>query len=636
MVLRKITWKAKASVIEAPAVINEQIIAAFTKASVSEGVNQEDLLHVRSTLVTSGTNRNRDFFLKNELWAARKTPLHKPSDWDHDRRKIIGHIYRVEARTIDGQELDREADQPTLLDGTPYDGDFELIVDKVVYAALLPEYAEAIQRLSSEGLLHVSMEAWFDDYDFVTWTDASELPEARLADEIEFELHPREENKEWEEKLVTSGKGAPGKLEDGRCLGRALKSIIFGGVGYVGVPANPRSDIHLVSGRTPATSILAKIDDNIYQGKERSEAAEKGDGWTHKYTVGFSIFGEGHTSDANIYGEVIAQGGVEVAMKALKENVFPRLSKLIEAVTAEMDIDKKLNPTPWYKSINAIEDEKKVMYSCSFEFEREPEPEEEEEESQQDTYAEKVTADLVADNVQEVDMNADLQKLQSELEELKTENARLKKEQSSAATAAEEAARIEKVDALLKTIATPVEIARIDDAIQSGQDPFEAKLAFITQARDRTSASMVELQNEIEKFRLRDRLDQVKALNLYTDEKLEKVRESIAKMDDEAFAEWIEERQEFADKIAAATASESEEPEADELEEPAAKAIAALENAEPEEEPNLADTKAEDAPADGKSAEEKDYEDLAAMVSNSSNTDRIKRLRKLRGDQFGR
>jgi len=643
---KKVVLKAKASVIEAPAVIDEQVTASLAKASGDDGVNQEDLLHVRSTMVTSGANRNKDFFLKDELWAARKSPLHKPSDWDHDRKRIVGHIYRVEARTIEGEELDLEADRPTLKDGTLYDGDFELIVDKVVYAALLPEYAEAIKRLSAMGQLHVSMEAWFDSYDFVTWEDDSDLSEARLVDDIEFELHARDENPEWEDKLITSGKDGNGKLEDGRCVGRALKDIIFGGIGYVGVPGNPRSDIHAVSEKaiseeeSSETPALARLDGGTFEGKERSEAAEKGEDWTHKYNIAFTMFGGGHKSDVAIMGEVVSRGGVEAAIRALKENIFPRLPQLAMAVIKEMDLDSDLNPVPWHKSISAIEDENKVVYSCSYEFEREPEPEEEEQESQPSVLAESVTAELVADDVQEVDMNADLQELQTRLAELESENARLKEEQANAASVAEEAARMEKVDALLKTVATPTEIARIDEAIQSGRDPFEAKLAFIKESREQAGTAIAALQGEIEKFRLRDRIEQVKGLNLYTDEKLEKVRDAVAKMDDEAFAEWLEERKDFADKIAAATASDESEVEdaEEEVEDSAEQATAALDDAEPEEKPNFAETKSEseDAPAEAESSEEKDFEDLAALVSESGNTDRIKRLRKQRGDHFGR
>jgi hypothetical protein len=325
-------------------------------------------------------------------------------------------------------------------------------------------------------------------------------------------------------------------------------------------------------------------------------------------------------------------------MSAFKTNIFPRLTQLASMVIAELDLDVKLNPTPWYKTINAVEDEGKIMYSCSFEFEREPEPEEEEQEPQS-ILAESVTADLVSGNVQEVNMGADLQELQAQLKELKSENARLKEEQTNAASAAEDAGRMEKVDALLKTVATPAEIARIDAAIEAGQDPWAAKLAFLEESRKQAGTAVAHLEQEVEKFRLRDRVELVKALNLYTDEKLEKVRDQIAKMEDEAFAEWLEERKDFADKIAAASATEAEaeeETEEEATEEPAQSATAALEDAEPEEKPNFADTKSEseDAPAEA-DGEEKTYDELALMVSNPPST-RLTRLRKERGDHFGR
>jgi len=45
---------------------------------------QPDLLFMRSLLVSTGSNKNDDVFLPDEMWKARSTPILKPVDWEHN------------------------------------------------------------------------------------------------------------------------------------------------------------------------------------------------------------------------------------------------------------------------------------------------------------------------------------------------------------------------------------------------------------------------------------------------------------------------------------------------------------------------------------------------------------------------
>ncbi|MFM7978320.1 MAG: hypothetical protein ACKPKO_03310, partial [Candidatus Fonsibacter sp.] len=69
-------------------------------------LEDKDLYYVQSILVTSSWNKNDDIFDSEEVWTAKDTPSHKPTNLEHDENTIIGHIVANWPMTEDGILID--------------------------------------------------------------------------------------------------------------------------------------------------------------------------------------------------------------------------------------------------------------------------------------------------------------------------------------------------------------------------------------------------------------------------------------------------------------------------------------------------------------------------------------------------
>lgn len=197
---------------------------------------QMDLLYVRSCLVSAGpgagVNDNDDIFTREEAWAARHSPVLKPFNWQHNDKDILGVIYTVQARNLNGDILD-------ISDETPPDCDFDLWVEAAIFSLIHEARAAEIESRAKAGTLFVSMEAWFDDYGYgLCQSDKSIKVLARNQSTAFLDKHLR-------------AAGGPGVYRDPELnqdvrIGRVLKSVTFGGCGFVDRPANKRSVIEAV------------------------------------------------------------------------------------------------------------------------------------------------------------------------------------------------------------------------------------------------------------------------------------------------------------------------------------------------------------------------------------------------------
>lgn len=185
---------------------------------------QMDLLYVESCLVTAGFNDNDDFFSNEELWKARRSPMLKPANWQHVDKDILGVTYSVQARDLAGNVIPFDQEEAP-------EGPFELITESVVFKLIHPERAQEIEARFSKGNLYVSMEAWFDNYDYVLGTDKGAVNKVVARNDKTAFLDG-----------VLKAKGGSGRYE-GQRIGRGLRDITFGGQGFVDRPANKRSDI---------------------------------------------------------------------------------------------------------------------------------------------------------------------------------------------------------------------------------------------------------------------------------------------------------------------------------------------------------------------------------------------------------
>lgn len=199
--------------------------------------SQIDLLYVRSCLVsagdTVGVNQNDDIFTREAAWAARQTPIIKPFNWQHNDKDILGVIYSVQARDTAGNTLD-------ISDETVPDCDFDLWTEAVVYQLIHPERAAEIQARANAGTLYVSMEAWFDDYQYGFFSKA---------DNSLLKVISRDSNTGFLDGHLRAA-GGNGVYQDPDLgdvrVGRVLGTITYGGCGFVDKPANKRSVIELV------------------------------------------------------------------------------------------------------------------------------------------------------------------------------------------------------------------------------------------------------------------------------------------------------------------------------------------------------------------------------------------------------
>lgn len=213
-----------------PSKLNEEkVLAALSKLSrTSTNVDglqeQADLLHVEAVLVSEGINDNDDAFTREELKRAISSPLLKPMNWQHKDEKILGAMYAVEARDLEGNSLNVEDIK---------DQSIELVVQGVVWHHLphIKVTADEIVQRIEQGNLFVSMECWFDDYDYGLYTQSGELFDsiARKPATAFLDGHLR-------------ANGGTGRY-NGMRIGRALSGVSFGGIAFVDKPANKRSFI---------------------------------------------------------------------------------------------------------------------------------------------------------------------------------------------------------------------------------------------------------------------------------------------------------------------------------------------------------------------------------------------------------
>ena len=203
--------------------IEERAIAAFSQMiSHSELLKQSDLLHIEAVLVSEGINDNDDAFTRDELKKALSSPILKPINWQHNDEKILGAMYGVEARDFNGNVLSEINDESV-----------ELVVQGVVWHYLPHIKAtadEIINRIKTKNL-YVSMECWFNNYDYGLYTQSGEL----------YDVITRNNETAFLDGYLRVN-GGTGKYNNLR-IGRALSDIIFGGVAFVDRPANKRSFI---------------------------------------------------------------------------------------------------------------------------------------------------------------------------------------------------------------------------------------------------------------------------------------------------------------------------------------------------------------------------------------------------------
>jgi hypothetical protein len=202
----------------APTDITVKAVAAF-----GEGRNF-DLYYIQSILASIGANKNDDWFLAEEVWAARHTPVHKQLNFMHDEKNIIGVITDSILLNAAGQNITSEADISSIID---------IATQAVIWThwddkKLESKISKIIASIENDKLF-VSMEALFKKFDYM------------LVKGSECKIVLRTEQTAFLTKHLRSY-GGSGEF-DGARIYRILRDFTFSGKGIVDDPANPRSVI---------------------------------------------------------------------------------------------------------------------------------------------------------------------------------------------------------------------------------------------------------------------------------------------------------------------------------------------------------------------------------------------------------
>jgi hypothetical protein len=192
-------------------------------------LEDSDLYYTQSILVSSSWNKNDDIFDKYEVWNARHSPEHKPTNLEHNEDIIIGHIVSNYPITEDGILIDESTPTDNLPDK------YHILTGAVIYKSYTkPELQERTRALIEEienGTKYVSMECFFKGFDYGLINKSTG----------EYKVLSRDNNTAYLSKYLRAY-GGMGEHENYK-IGRVLRNITFSGKGYVDKPANPDSII---------------------------------------------------------------------------------------------------------------------------------------------------------------------------------------------------------------------------------------------------------------------------------------------------------------------------------------------------------------------------------------------------------
>jgi hypothetical protein len=148
--------KASASFTYACSVESSDVNIKKDEIKALAGVDDKDLYYTQSILVSTDWNKNDDIFDSKEVWAAKDTPTHKPTNIEHQESKIVGHIINNWPITEEGVIIS---------DGTPIENlpsKYHVLTASVIYTGFTePELRERTSDLIQEieaGTKYVSME----------------------------------------------------------------------------------------------------------------------------------------------------------------------------------------------------------------------------------------------------------------------------------------------------------------------------------------------------------------------------------------------------------------------------------------------------------------------------------------------
>ena len=230
----------------------QEIESLIKKASVSINSGKHpDLLFGSAILVSTLMNLNDDVFLPAETWAAKNTPVNTPFNEMHVQSDIIGHIFACRVLDKENKVIATEEEMPSF---------FHLEVDFAIYKFIFPKLTEGIIKNFKEEEAFVSMECFFEDFDYALFDDDKSVKIVARNEKTAF----------LTEHLRCYG--GTGKFNDMK-IGRVIKQIRFIGMGHVNVPGNPSSKFtNLEDFKVSSAKNLQSV---VYKDNEGSETESR-------------------------------------------------------------------------------------------------------------------------------------------------------------------------------------------------------------------------------------------------------------------------------------------------------------------------------------------------------------------------
>jgi predicted nucleic acid-binding Zn-ribbon protein len=211
--------------------LSKKVLAGLTECG------HPDLLCGTAILASCGVNDNDDVFLPDEMWAAKDTPSHTSCNVMHDEEAIIGHIISSVVWDKDQNEIDAST--------TVVPDFFDIGVSFALYKSVYPEICEIVAKCAETKAISVSMEAFYDNFDYGLKDVSGNIKVVKRTKETAFlTKHLR---------ML----GGDGKYASYNVL-RVLRSFRFAGMGFVDKPANKRSEILSVQTMTDAELMKAE------------------------------------------------------------------------------------------------------------------------------------------------------------------------------------------------------------------------------------------------------------------------------------------------------------------------------------------------------------------------------------------
>lgn len=200
-----------------------------------------DCMQLWAVLVSTTWNKNDDVFIQEDTWKARRTPVFKPANMEHQGNENTDNtIFGVIADSVCANDkMERCSEESYNEDDGEYTFNPEfkhLIANILLWEKYFPSTVANIKKGIEDGVMGVSMECIFKDFGYALQKEG---------EDSEIMLMERNDITSFMT-LSLRSYGGSGKINvngENYRIGRWLKDFTFSGIGFTTNPANPESII---------------------------------------------------------------------------------------------------------------------------------------------------------------------------------------------------------------------------------------------------------------------------------------------------------------------------------------------------------------------------------------------------------